>query len=153
MRDRSRHHRPASPARHARHARHGHGDDHGFGRCASRRLVSRRTWRFAQPPDGPASPFAPDTPRGQFLARWLEDLDPLLRTWLLASVRRESAARACGEADEAQEEDAADLLLIACAEAHGLGPQELRWLVPTIEMECLAFVRTALRGERDRADR
>jgi hypothetical protein len=80
-----------------------------------------------------------------FLARWLDDLDPLLRTWLLASVEREVRDRAAAELLNGieREAEAIDLLVGACAEAHDLTGRELRSLIPTIEAEC----RMLLRGE------
>ncbi len=78
-----------------------------------------------------------------FLARWLEELDPLLRTWLLASVDREVRDRAAAEllGGAEREAEAIDLLVEACAEAHDLTSRELRWLVPTIDTECRSLLR------------
>jgi hypothetical protein len=84
-----------------------------------------------------------------FLARWLEELDPLLRTWLLASVEREVRDRAAAEllGGEEREREAIDLLVEACAEAHDLTSRELRWLVPTIVAECRSLLRgVSIRG-------
>lgn len=82
----------------------------------------------------------------------MDGLEPLLRTWLLASVHREAIARADDETGESAEECAADVLMEACAEAHDLTMDELHWLVPTIESECERYVRGSLSfGRRPRS--
>ncbi len=110
------------------------------------RAVARRRRSSLEETD--ASLFAPPFGRSGFLAAWLDGLEPLLRTWLLASVRREAIARAEDDAGEPIEECAADVLLEACAEAHDLTQDELHWLIPTIEEECKRYVRDVLRFRR-----
>jgi hypothetical protein len=92
--------------------------------------------------------FAPDARRAGFVTAWFDALDPLLRTWLLTSLRREAVQRASDELADDPESSAIELLMESCAEAHGLAVLELRWLVPEIEEECRAFVREHLELRR-----
>jgi hypothetical protein len=81
----------------------------------------------------------------RFVDRWLASLAPTLRTALLVGIATEAARRVREDPFGSLASEAAELLVAACAEGHGLAAGELRMLIPGIDDECRARMKTSLR--------
>jgi hypothetical protein len=75
-----------------------------------------------------------------FLRLWTASLDPLLTAWLTTSVAREARERASDGMYGSVVTALIEVLLEACADAHGVSIGELRLLVPSIDTQCAEFV-------------
>ena len=94
-----------------------------------------------QGPGHPSQQDRPGLPSG-FLDSWMSGLDPLLQAWLHASLSREARER-MEDHGASLFEATLEVLIEACADAHGVSIAELRTLVPTVDAECRAYVLAA----------
>jgi hypothetical protein len=91
----------------------------------------------------------------QFLRGWLDTLDRIIQEWLNTSVLREARERAVDGPRGSVVAEAIEVMLEACADAHGLSRAELRHLIPGIDVACADYVveRIDLRGQRRSGER